>query len=101
VADHQCDNCGHEFSERELQELGKLFPEIPDLLQRIEPGGIVPSGECPNCKSLCYPMDNRFVPKAFETALSDIVREYDELDEMSADLRQLLEDARELLKLQQ
>jgi hypothetical protein len=27
---------------------------IPDLAERIDPGGIVPSGECPECGCLCY-----------------------------------------------
>ena len=31
-----------------------VFPDIPDLMQRIEPGGTVPSGECPQCGALCY-----------------------------------------------
>ena len=28
---------------------------ITDFFQRVEPGGMVPSGECPVCGSLCYP----------------------------------------------
>ena len=31
-----------------------MFPDIPDLLARIEPGGTVPHGECPNCGCLVY-----------------------------------------------
>lgn len=30
---------------------------IPNLFERIDPGGIVPSGECPMCHALCYPLD--------------------------------------------
>ncbi len=30
--------------------------EIPDLHQRIDEGGTVPSGECPECGALCYLM---------------------------------------------
>lgn len=30
--------------------------EIVDLLERIEPGGTVPSGECRECDCLCYPV---------------------------------------------
>ena len=45
---HLCDNCGQTFA-------GKKLKQIKDLLQRVEPGGIVPSGECPECGALCYP----------------------------------------------
>jgi hypothetical protein len=34
-----------------------VFPDIPDLLQRIGPGGTVPSGECPDCGALVYPLN--------------------------------------------
>lgn len=44
----QCDNCGRAWS------LGAL-EEVDDLDQRIDPGGIVPSGQCPDCGALCYP----------------------------------------------
>jgi len=36
-----------------------IFPNIPDFMERIEPGGTVPSGECPQCGALCYPADER------------------------------------------
>jgi hypothetical protein len=35
-------------------EPATAFPDIPDLIQRIEPGGEVPSVECPKCGALCY-----------------------------------------------
>lgn len=28
--------------------------EIRDLNERLDPGGVVPSGECPKCGALCY-----------------------------------------------
>lgn len=43
-----CDNCGHTCAAAELNP-------INDLLERIEPGGTVPSGECPQCGALAYP----------------------------------------------
>ena len=45
----RCDNCGWEGE--------PLFglEEIVDLVERIDPGGVVPSGECPECDALCYP----------------------------------------------
>jgi len=51
---HQCDNCGLTFADE--TELTRAYPDIPDLLQRLEPGGTVPSGECPNCSALVYPV---------------------------------------------
>jgi hypothetical protein len=46
-----CDNCGGEFWNKRLHE-------IDDLWQRITPGGVVPSGQCPSCGCLCYPSKN-------------------------------------------
>ena len=37
--------------------LARVFPDIPDLLSRIEPGGVVPAGECPDCGALVYPLN--------------------------------------------
>lgn len=48
----QCDNCGKSWTDYELEN---QFPNIPDLTERIEPGGIVPAGECPTCGALVYP----------------------------------------------
>lgn len=44
-----CDNCGKRWSEYELKD-------IQDYCQRVGAGcQIDPSGECPECGSLCYP----------------------------------------------
>ena len=48
----KCDNCGRAFSAE--NELNHVFPDIPDLVSRLDPGGIVPSGTCPACGSLVY-----------------------------------------------
>jgi hypothetical protein len=37
--------------------------EIPDLNQRLEPGSTVPSGECPKCAALCYPLSFHLIGK--------------------------------------
>src|SRR5215475_4876883 len=42
----KCNNCEWEG----IPETG--LSEVPDLLERIEPGEIVPSGECPECGAL-------------------------------------------------
>jgi len=44
----KCENCGWKG------ETAITFPNIPTLLQRIVPGSLVPSGECPKCHALCY-----------------------------------------------
>ena len=48
----RCDNCGGTYADD--SELACVYPDIPDLLVRIEPGGTVPHGECPNCGCLVY-----------------------------------------------
>lgn len=47
--EHGCDNCGEVFG-------GEDISPIENFFQRVEPGGIVPSGECPKCGALCYPV---------------------------------------------
>ncbi len=49
----KCDNCDQRFDHED--QLKHLFPDIPDLLQRLDVGGIVPAGECPLCGALVYP----------------------------------------------
>lgn len=46
-----CQNCGWRFMERQLK---CDLEEIPNLTERLEPGGEVPIGECPECGSLAY-----------------------------------------------
>ena len=46
---HQCDNCSKTFDAKKLLD-------IQDLFERVEGGSIVPSGECPSCGALCYPV---------------------------------------------
>jgi len=48
-----CDNCGRRFEDD--TKLRHIFPDIPDLLTRLDPGGTVPAGECPDCGALVYP----------------------------------------------
>jgi len=45
---HKCDNCSKIFDAIDLKD-------IEDLSLRIDAGGIVPSGDCPDCGALCYP----------------------------------------------
>lgn len=43
---HRCDNCGKIHSDETLQP-------AQDLHMRLDPGGVVPSGECADCGALC------------------------------------------------
>ena len=45
---HECANCGGTWEDGDLKA-------IKDYFERVEPGGTVPSGECPECGALCYP----------------------------------------------
>lgn len=49
--EHWCGNCDEVYPGRDLRV---RWPNIPDLDCRIDPGGIVPSGECPQCGALVY-----------------------------------------------
>ena len=48
-----CDNCGKTFSGE--GELEHRLADIPDLGDRLDPGGTVPAGTCPACGCLVYP----------------------------------------------
>lgn len=48
----KCDNCGEVFSFN--AEDNADLACIPDLLQRIAPGGEVPAAACPVCGALAY-----------------------------------------------
>ena len=42
-----CQNCDGIFKARELKE-------ITDIFERVDPGEVMPAGECPNCGALCH-----------------------------------------------
>jgi hypothetical protein len=44
----ECQNCRRRFSE------SLLINPIPHFWERVSPGEIVPSGECPKCGALCH-----------------------------------------------
>jgi hypothetical protein len=48
-----CDNCSNVFVSEEENNLDS----IPNLRDRLDPGGMVPSGECPLCGALAYPLE--------------------------------------------
>lgn len=43
----KCDSCGETFTEDYLDP-------IADIGDRLDPGGTVPAGQCPECGALCY-----------------------------------------------
>jgi hypothetical protein len=49
---YECDNCGRRYPA--TNKLKHVFPDIPDLLQRLDVGGPVPAGECTRCGALVY-----------------------------------------------
>lgn len=54
----ECGNCGKVWDE---EELTRVFPDIPDLAERIAPGEPVPSGECPECGALVHAVRETFM----------------------------------------
>lgn len=64
----QCENCETVFDEDDI--LYKL-EDITNLALRIEPGDVVPYGECPECDSLVYLLENY----ATELDLQDAARD--------------------------
>lgn len=48
---YRCDNCGAEHTEKTMIPLA----EVRHLTQRVDEGGPMPSGECPECGAFCYP----------------------------------------------
>ncbi len=49
VQDQECGNCGINWSKNQLKE-------IQNYNDRVSPGEIAPSGECPECGALCHPV---------------------------------------------
>ena len=47
----KCDNCQWEGA---ADDLGIALFEIHHLADRLDPGSIVPAGECPECGSFAY-----------------------------------------------
>jgi len=55
---HKCDNCGWTGSTSKLHD-------ICDLWERLTAGGTVPSGQCPKCQALAYPMPPKKKPSQY------------------------------------
>jgi len=66
--EHACDNCGRVWK---TEDLASIFPDIPDMTERLEPGNEIPSGECPHCHCLTYIDRDKAVVSA---AIHDVMR---------------------------
>ena len=54
----ECGNCGRVWDEADL---ARIFPDIPNLTERIAPGEPVPFGECPECGALVHAVRETFM----------------------------------------
>ena len=50
---NRCDNCEWSGSD---EQLGRTLSEMHHLAERLDPSSTVPSGECPECGCLAYPV---------------------------------------------
>lgn len=78
VCTHECDNCSA------LWEEGDLKPAA-DLSERVDPGGVMPSGECPDCGALCYPRWSAAVSEMREL-LNDLLEWAERMGGFDADV---------------
>ncbi len=60
----RCDNCHGLWLDSELEEPKRLT-------ERLDPGGVVPRGECPECGALSYPVKAWEIDPAHWTALEE------------------------------
>jgi len=53
----KCDNCGKTVHNE--AGLGRPLQDLPNLALRLDPGGVVPAGECSTCGGFVYPEPER------------------------------------------
>ena len=91
----KCEDCEKEYDLNGTE----IIPlcDVKHLFERLDPGGIVPAGECPECRSLCYLKRRAIeifmrwgeVDKAEERPVTQ--HEFDSLSEVSAFLEGVCE----------
>ena len=85
-----CPNCDWEGTTAEMK---RVYPDIPDLSQRMDPGEECPAGECPKCGALCHEdtPDDKGVPSeiihALELAATELNKQGCECDCESSPLQ--------------
>lgn len=52
---YRCNNCDFQTDEHEA------FPDVENLRQRLEPGDIMPSGQCPECGAFVHEYTTEFM----------------------------------------
>lgn len=65
MANCACDNCDWIGDEDDVNAPS-------DLWERLSPGSVVPSGECPECGALCYPLSLRDSKISIEVTTSEL-----------------------------
>jgi hypothetical protein len=76
---HQCGNCARAFLVEQLEP-------IKDIAERLAPGDTVPSGECPSCHALCYPVDMEEAGACLVSACEAQHAYWDALHDLEAEL---------------
>jgi hypothetical protein len=81
----RCDNC------RRIWAVGELV-EPKRLSERLDPGGTVPAGECPECGAFAYLLDDRLDKLAAEIGYSDGADDDERAEPTSEQEAETLED---------
>lgn len=80
-----CANCERVWKVEDFP--GTLF-NTPSLPSRLDPGSIVPSGECPDCGALCHPDQN---PAQQRNDLAGVLEQLLGTPELGGELHQYTE----------
>ncbi len=85
----QCQNCEAVLRESEMVPL----EDVKDLLERVAPGEVMPSGECKKCGALAHKVPDRDVMKDYQfTITATIVKTAVFRDDARDKLKEELDD---------
>ena len=68
----KCENCGKEWGEDKLKD-------VQDFFERVHPDEPCPSGECPDCGSLCHYADGASFRNALVREVYRTIRDSQDL----------------------